>query len=253
MSLLAIHLAAALVLSQLVVEFILLPCREPGERPAPRPAAARALTYAALAYALGGAWDLWWLPLAAAAAWLALDLLLSRRTASLGGLALDQAARLAAGLALATVASTLAPGASSLWLALFGARAAGALLALAAALAAVWGGSVFVGRAVEPFLAEVEAEGPVPQGAARRRRRGFAEGGRVIGMLERALIVLLVYVGQPAGVGFLVAAKSILRFGDVGPAADRREVEYILIGTLASFLFGLACAYAGLLAWRLLG
>ena len=63
--------------------------------------------------------------------------------------------------------------------------------------------------------------------------RGLLNGGRVIGNLERALIFLLVLGGQAAGIGFLIAAKSVLRFGTVG--ADRAISEYVIIGTLASF------------------
>ena len=49
------------------------------------------------------------------------------------------------------------------------------------------------------------------------------------------------------GVGFLIAAKSVFRFGDLSKAKDRKLTEYILIGTLLSFglaiLFGLCYEY----------
>lgn len=38
---------------------------------------------------------------------------------------------------------------------------------------------------------------------------------------------------QPLGVGFLITAKSILRFGTA--ARDQKTAEYVIIGTLASF------------------
>ena len=66
---------------------------------------------------------------------------------------------------------------------------------------------------------------------------GLDGGGRLIGQLERALIFLFVLIGQPAGIGFLVAAKSILRFQE---AKKQVLAEYVLIGTLLSF--GLAMA-----------
>ena len=65
----------------------------------------------------------------------------------------------------------------------------------------------------------------------------------MIGQLERALILLFVLVGEPAAIGFLIAAKSVLRFGEVKEPRNRMEAEYIIIGTLASFLFGLLVAY----------
>jgi hypothetical protein len=73
---------------------------------------------------------------------------------------------------------------------------------------------------------------------------GLADGGRVIGLLERGLIFTLVLVGQPAGIGFLIAAKSILRFEST--SRDQRAGEYVIIGTLASFGWALLAAYATL-------
>ncbi len=62
---------------------------------------------------------------------------------------------------------------------------------------------------------------------------GLPDGGRMIGLLERGLIFLLVIAGQFEAIGFLIAAKSILRFGTVGE--NRAVSEYVIIGTLASF------------------
>jgi len=47
--------------------------------------------------------------------------------------------------------------------------------------------------------------------------------------------------GQSAGIGFLIAAKSVLRFGSVGD--DRKISEYVIIGTLASFGWAMAVAF----------
>lgn len=68
-------------------------------------------------------------------------------------------------------------------------------------------------------------------------------------MLERLLILLFVLIGQWAGVGFLLAAKSIFRFGDLNEAQDRKLTEYIMIGTLLSF--GIAMLGALVLRWLL--
>ncbi|KQB97772.1 hypothetical protein AL073_02220 [Loktanella sp. 1ANDIMAR09] len=65
--------------------------------------------------------------------------------------------------------------------------------------------------------------------------------GKMIGLLERSVIFLLVLAGHPAGVGFLIAAKSILRF-DKDPKAS----EYVIIGTLASFGWALLISFATL-------
>ena len=76
---------------------------------------------------------------------------------------------------------------------------------------------------------------------------GIVKGGRIIGYLERGLITLFVLVGYPAGIGFLIAAKSIFRFGELTDASRRWQAEYIIIGTLLSILFGSSFAY--LTAW----
>ena len=67
-------------------------------------------------------------------------------------------------------------------------------------------------------------------------------GGRMIGYLERSLIFLFMLIDYPAGIGFLVAAKSIFRFGELIAPDKRRQAEYIIIGTLLSILLGTASA-----------
>ena len=66
----------------------------------------------------------------------------------------------------------------------------------------------------------------------------------MIGLLERALIFLMVLAGQPAGIGFLIAAKSVLRFDTA--SKDQRASEYVIIGTLASFGWALLVSFATL-------
>lgn len=77
-----------------------------------------------------------------------------------------------------------------------------------------------------------------------KRSRGFDDGGALIGRLERALIYLFVLSGETSAVGFLIAAKSVFRFGELSQQEQRLEAEYITIGTLWSFAIGLAIAMA---------
>jgi hypothetical protein len=56
------------------------------------------------------------------------------------------------------------------------------------------------------------------------------------------LIFLLVLTGQAAGIGFLIAAKSVLRFGAVKD--EGKLSEYVIIGTLASFGWAIAASAA---------
>lgn len=71
--------------------------------------------------------------------------------------------------------------------------------------------------------------------------------GAYIGMLERLFVFAFIITNHWEGVGFLIAAKSVFRFGDLSKAKDRKLTEYILIGTLLSFglaiVFGLGYEY----------
>jgi Protein of unknown function (DUF3307) len=59
--------------------------------------------------------------------------------------------------------------------------------------------------------------------------------GQYIGILERLLVFVFVVTGEWQAIGFLLAAKSVFRFGNLQEAKDRKLTEYILIGTLLSF------------------
>lgn len=63
----------------------------------------------------------------------------------------------------------------------------------------------------------------------------LSNAGKYIGMLERIFVFVFVITGNWEGIGFLLAAKSVFRFGDLKESNDRKLTEYILIGTLLSF------------------
>jgi len=63
---------------------------------------------------------------------------------------------------------------------------------------------------------------------------GLVAGGMLIGYLERVLILTFTLVGSYAAVGFVLAAKSIFRFGELNKSDDRSMTEYVLIGSLVS-------------------
>jgi hypothetical protein len=74
------------------------------------------------------------------------------------------------------------------------------------------------------------------------RETGFPSGGETIGQLERFLVFVLILIGHFEAIGFLVAAKSILRFGEM--KEDRRDAEYVIIGTMWSLVLGLIVTLA---------
>lgn len=70
------------------------------------------------------------------------------------------------------------------------------------------------------------------------------QAGKYIGIIERLFIFFFVVIDYWPGVGFLLAAKSIFRFGDLTKSKDRNLTEYILIGTLLSFGLAILSAMA---------
>lgn len=73
--------------------------------------------------------------------------------------------------------------------------------------------------------------------------------GKYIGILERLFVFTFIVTGHWQAIGFLIAAKSVFRFGDLKESKDRKLTEYILIGTLLSF--GIAIA-TGIIALYLI-
>jgi hypothetical protein len=65
--------------------------------------------------------------------------------------------------------------------------------------------------------------------------KSLQNAGKYIGILERTLIFVFIITNHFEAVGFLLAAKSIFRFGDLKEAHDLKLTEYVLIGTLLSF------------------
>lgn len=85
-----------------------------------------------------------------------------------------------------------------------------------------------LGLATQKWRQEVETN-PL------RSATSLSEAGRWIGIFERILVYTFVITNHFEGIGFLIAAKSILRFTDVKGSEMRKEAEYVLIGTLMSF------------------
>ena len=61
--------------------------------------------------------------------------------------------------------------------------------------------------------------------------KGLLDAGMWIGYAERVLALTFMLLGTYEALGFLIAAKSLLRFQET----DTKRTEYVLIGTLLSF------------------
>jgi len=67
------------------------------------------------------------------------------------------------------------------------------------------------------------------------KSESLEKAGKYIGILERWFVFVFIMAGKWEAIGFLVAAKSVFRYGDLKESKDRKLTEYILIGTLISF------------------
>lgn len=74
-----------------------------------------------------------------------------------------------------------------------------------------------------------------PESQNSHNDNSLATAGNYIGILERLFVFCFILTGHFEAIGFLLAAKSIFRFGDLKKAKDRKLTEYVLIGTLISF------------------
>lgn len=79
---------------------------------------------------------------------------------------------------------------------------------------------------------------------ATNKNSSLKDAGKWIGIIERLLVLTFILIGKWEAIGFLLAAKSVFRFGDLSKSEDHKKTEYILIGTLLSFSIAIA---AGLL------
>lgn len=65
----------------------------------------------------------------------------------------------------------------------------------------------------------------------------YKNAGKLIGILERILIVILVLLNQYAAVGLIFAAKSLTRYNKI--ITEPSFAEYYLVGTLLSLLIAI--------------
>ncbi|MFD0749243.1 DUF3307 domain-containing protein [Mucilaginibacter calamicampi] len=87
----------------------------------------------------------------------------------------------------------------------------------------IWPLGIMIGKATEKW-----------QQAAQMNAAGLDKAGIWIGRCERILVLTFIITGQYTALGFLMAAKSILRFTDKDEMTQKKT-EYVLVGTLMSF------------------
>ncbi len=76
------------------------------------------------------------------------------------------------------------------------------------------------------------------------RNKGLRVGGAVIGALERSLAFIFVLSGDFDAIGLILAAKGLIRYGEIRDAKDQKVAEYVLVGTMLSLLWAVLVALA---------
>ncbi|CAG0997364.1 hypothetical protein METP3_03055 [Methanosarcinales archaeon] len=97
---------------------------------------------------------------------------------------------------------------------------------IAAYLIILWPSGKLISKITEKWRENTENKDP--------KDESLEKAGRWIGWLERFLILTFVLLKQYEAIGLLVAAKSIFRFSET-----RKVGEYVLIGTLLSFVIAI--------------
>jgi hypothetical protein len=87
--------------------------------------------------------------------------------------------------------------------------------------------SMLISSLLRPWLATVNNSG------------SLKNAGMLIGYLERILILTFVLLERWDAIGFLLTAKSILRFNEIKGADQRPMSEYVLLGTLLSVVLSI--------------
>ena len=108
-----------------------------------------------------------------------------------------------------------------------------------------WPLGIFIGKATQKWRDQISREKsmtpsrpPVLENSDEldngEQELGLASAGKWIGICERVLILTFVLLSQFTAIGFLMTAKSILRFSEK-ETNTQLKTEYILVGTLVSF------------------
>lgn len=108
------------------------------------------------------------------------------------------------------------------------------LLVLIGYIVVVFPVGFIIGKFTERWQEEIAKE--------EKEQSSLKKAGRYIGIFERILVLTFVLSSNFSAIGFLIGAKSILRFSDSKGA--RKQTEYVLIGTLMSFAI---CIVIGLM------
>ena len=237
----AINLLLRLIIAHLLTDFVFQPLSWVKDRKANKIRSVKLIWHVIVttlfAYAFSGLYACWWLPKVILISHYLIDLVKSYLPDKFIYFAADQLMHLAVIFVIWLIVSKQWPviissvtgvvGNTHFW-----------LLALGYILV-TWPLGILIGLATAKWRNDLAA--------TKEAKEGLENAGKWIGICERTLILTFVLTNQYTAIGFLITAKSILRFGDKDKQAEKKT-EYILVGTLLSFaasaLLGIAISYS---------
>ena len=181
----------------------------------------------AFAWLLSMSWGYWWAALLIAVLHFVIDGLKSVCKNIKGAFFIDQLLHLAVIVAAVVIFNNVCEVALPVWL-----PEIKVLLWIVA--------FVFCLRPANFFIQNIFKEAKIMVPTNGEEDQSLPNAGHVIGDVERMLTLVFVMLGQYEAFGFLLAAKSLLRFRET----DTVKSEYVLVGTLLSFGFAILMCVA---------
>lgn len=241
-----IPLVLSLVTAHLVADFVLRSKSIWRKNQAWLHLCVHGVIYGVLVYLIMGIWQLWLPAVILAIAHLLIDAILLTgmdrfyKRESMGYFLADQLLHLSM-LLLVLFVFYLPQQSVPFWVRLFPTTGYQTLLVVSGVILLVPFSGELIAAALQPLQDQMHKRF---KPNTLRPVEGLKEGGKIIGYLERLLIFVFILSGQFAGVGFLVAAKSIFRFGELKESENRKQAEYVIIGTFSSFLLAILISLA---------
>ncbi|XQW83913.1 DUF3307 domain-containing protein [Thalassotalea piscium] len=102
---------------------------------------------------------------------------------------------------------------------------------------------------IDPLNTEKDSS---TESSSQNKDLGLISAGAWIGYIERCLAISFLFMGQFTGIGFLVATKTIFRFGDLTKNKDMKLTEYMMLGTLLSYAIALFIGWNAMYLYKML-
>jgi hypothetical protein len=179
------------------------------------------LVVTVVTYILLGSWGNWWIPLIIFITHLCIDIWKSHRPNTVFYFILDQCLHIIVILIIWSC-TYFSRDAVTIWFDSFiKSRKIWALIL--GYIIVIWPLGITIGKATETWRKGLGKD-----------MESLASAGIWIGRCERILVLTFILTNQYTALGFLITAKSILRFNEKEGKTEKKT-EYILVGTLISF------------------